>query len=49
MNSEKEMARLTEEMIRALNESYFFDKVNAMIVNRDIQGFDIVRSKLESK
>lgn len=49
MNSEKEMARLTDEMIRALNESYYFDKVNPMIVNRDISGFDIVTSKGESK
>jgi len=49
MNSEKEMARLTDEMIRALNESYYFDKVNPMIVNRDISGFDIVRTKGESK
>lgn len=49
MNSEKEMARLVDEMIRASNESYYFDKVNPMIVNRDISGFDIVTSKGESK
>lgn len=49
MNSEKEIARLVDEMIRALNESYFFDKLNPMIVNRDISGFEIVSQKGESK
>lgn len=43
---DKEMARLIDEMVMALNESYVFDGNNRMMVKRDLSSFDIVKSEL---
>lgn len=40
---DKDMARLVDEMVRALNESYYFDGTHQMRVNRDLSSFDIVK------
>ncbi len=44
---DKEMARLIDEMVMALNESYVFDGKNRMMVKRDLSAFDIVNPEVK--
>jgi len=44
---DKEMARLIDEMVMALNESYYFDGFHQMTVKRDLSSFDIVNPEVK--